>query len=59
MSEVLPCPFCRESMFISEYPAYKGKTQIGCNSCGAKGPAKATRSKAVDAWNVRPQPLQK
>lgn len=59
MSEtpIKPCPFCPGGeTFISKLGTYFHRE---CNLCGARGPARAKRSRVNEAWNTRAEtPLE-
>ena len=58
MMELKPCPFCgnKPGLFMGlviKLFFWRAGWHIECQSCGAEGPKRVTRARAVDAWNAR------
>jgi Lar family restriction alleviation protein len=48
--ELLPCPFCGgEADIFAPYSDW----HVQCMSCGATGPSKVYKNRAIDRWNTR------
>lgn len=55
MSDLKPCPFCRnEAHIVDDFITFYGQ----CHNCGATGAVSSYRSGAIEAWNRRAQPAQ-
>jgi len=51
MTELKPCPFCGSERTVEKLDGMV--FYIRCQDCGAKGPAKTLKPKAIEAWNRR------
>lgn len=47
----MPCPFCKEAnhVYLPEIEVYKH--WVVCGACGAEGPKRQTKDKAISAWD--------
>lgn len=53
-NELKPCPFCKESEFITlrfEKLFDMEFYYVSCRICGARGPRNLYKGKAIEAWN--------
>ncbi|WP_041544383.1 MULTISPECIES: Lar family restriction alleviation protein [Chelativorans] len=50
-----PCPFCgsRRTQDSASHYGFVSIYFVVCRDCHADGPAKDTRSEAIQAWNTR------
>lgn len=59
--QLVPCPFCGEPpetlwMRITlTLMLWRAGWHIECGPCGAEGPKRVTRQRAIDSWNHREQ----
>lgn len=55
MDVINVCPFCREEAAsvqkVDEWAENVEVYQVFCENCGASGPAKFSKEKAVEVWN--------
>ena len=51
MTALKPCPFCGSERTVEKLDGMV--FYIRCQDCGAKGPAKTLKPKAIEAWNRR------
>ncbi len=55
MSEISKCPFCHyvgDQQPFTSCESNPARAYVRCRVCGARGPIKATREEAVEAWNI-------
>ena len=50
-----PCPFCGnvDKQWIRLVLCEDGEFSVMCGKCGAYGPLKPQKTKAIEAWNCR------
>lgn len=53
------CPFCGSNSTHLSYPGYRGRVQVICDACEARGGIARTEKDAIKAWNKRTTPKQK
>lgn len=53
MSELKPCPFCKEAKELNTIPQHGEWFAGWCSRCDAVGPLALTKELAIAAWNTR------